>query len=232
MVTHHQGWILSTQQPVRLFTFGAYLVHVCAGHRVVAVTPGCYVWGMFCFVCHAKLSPLTRADARFCSGRCRVAAHRRQPPAHLRTLDRWVRHLDDKRPVTVTGEPASSTNPATWSTHAQAASSESGVGLGFVLNGDGVVCVDLDHCVSSGRLEPWAAQLLADCPATFIELSVSGTGLHVWGFGSVARGRRMRVGDGGVEVYGDKRYIAVTGRRWASAPATLADLSGWLPGLV
>lgn len=188
--------------------------------------------GMRCDVCQAKLGPLVRADARYCSSRCRVAAHRRQPPAQLRGLDRWIRFMPDKRPVTISGKAASSTNPVTWSTYDEAKSSDAGVGVGFVLNGDGIVCVDLDHCIDNGRLAPWAAELLDGCPSTFIEVSVSGTGLHVWGLAHVAKGRRISFEDGGIEVYGSKRYIAVTGRRWSTASARLADLSDWLPGLL
>jgi primase-polymerase (primpol)-like protein len=185
-----------------------------------------------CHTCHAKIGPLTRADARYCSARCRVAGHRAQPPRQLRQLDRWVRFDATKRPLQVNGTAASSTNPATWTSHAEAMASTAGVGAGFVLNGDGIVCVDLDHCVRGAQLEPWAAEILADCPATFIERSVSGAGLHVWGLGQVRRGRRVQIDDGGLELYGDKRYIAVTGRRWSTSPAGLADLSGWLPGLI
>lgn len=186
---------------------------------------------MRCEVCGDKLAVLARADARYCSPRCRVAAHRRQPPAALRQLDRWVRFSALKRPMTTSGGSATSTNPATWSSYAEAAASTAGVGAGFVLNGDGIVCVDIDHCVNAGRLAGWAADILAGCPATFTELSVSGTGLHVWGFGDVGRGSKVQVGDGGVEVYGTARYIAVTGRRWSTSPAKLADLTEWLAGV-
>ena len=187
---------------------------------------------MQCHGCQQQLGPLVRADARYCSSKCRVAAHRRQPPAELRALDRWVRFEKSKRPITVTGTAASSTNTSTWSTFDEAQGTTIGAGFGFVLNGDGIVCVDLDHCIEHGRLLPWAADLLATCPATFIELSVSGIGLHGWGRGDVTRGRKVTLEDGGgIEVYGTSRYIAVTGRRWSTSPARLGDLSEWLPGL-
>jgi primase-polymerase (primpol)-like protein len=184
---------------------------------------------MTCHTCNAHIGPLARADARYCSTRCRVAAHRRQPPAALRRLDRWVRFAPDKRPLRTNGAPASSTDQSTWSTYSDAKASAAGVGVGFVLNGDGIVCVDLDHCVTNGKLEPWATDILAGCPATFTELSVSGSGLHVWGLGDVTKGRKLPAPDGGgIEVYGTARYIAVTGRRWSTSPAGLADISGLL----
>lgn len=98
---------------------------------------------------------------------------------------------------------------------------------GFVLNGDGIVCLDLDHCLLDGELTGRAAEILARCPSTYVEVSLSGTGLHVWGRGEVPKGRRLR----GVEVYGTGRYIAVTGKRFGRCSSVLGDLSGvvaWL----
>jgi primase-polymerase (primpol)-like protein len=187
-----------------------------------------------CAWCHDDLGPLVRADSRFCSTRCRVAASRHRPPAELRARNRWVRFDATKRPLRVSGTLAASTKPSTWSTYGEAATSSVGVGVGFVLNGDGIVCVDIDHCVTGNRLASWAADLLEGCPATFMELSVSGTGLHVWGTApSVDRGRKIAVDDGQqFEIYGTSRYIAVTGRRWAQAPAGLADIDAWVSSLI
>ncbi|HEY9416869.1 MAG TPA: hypothetical protein VIQ30_19100 [Pseudonocardia sp.] len=128
-------------------------------------------------------------------------------------------------PLTVAGRAASSTNPATWSSYRAAVESTAGVGLGFVLNGDHVVCIDLDHCLTGGVLAPWAANLLEQIPGTYIEVSPSGKGLHVWALGDVGRGRRCPVAGGGlVEIYGRGRYITVTGNRYRSCPPRLAEL--------
>lgn len=126
---------------------------------------------------------------------------------------------------------ASSTQPFTWATYQAAVDSLHGVGLGFVLNGDGIVCIDLDGCIDGGgRLAPWAAEILAKCPPTFVEVSPSGRGLHLWGWGAVETGRVIRDGRK-VEVYGTGRYICVTGRRFRDAPTELGDLSGVLASL-
>jgi hypothetical protein len=180
-----------------------------------------------CDRCAERLGPLVRADARFCSTRCRVAAHRarRIVPAELRIRDRWVRYSARKVPLTVRGRAASSTDPSTWSTFDAAAESRVGVGVGFVLDGDGVVCIDLDQCLEGRRLAPWAQAILAALPRTYVEVSPSGTGLHVWGYGDVDRAVVVRRADGGgVELYATGRYITVTGDRWADAPLRFADL--------
>ncbi|MFF9171736.1 MULTISPECIES: DNA primase [unclassified Streptomyces] len=182
--------------------------------------------------------PITaRAHARFCSTRCRVASHRAAKadaiPDELKTRDRWVRHSASKVPLTTAGKAASSTDPRTWTTYGEASASTAGVGMGFVLDGDGVVCIDLDHTFDAdGSLKPWAEEILRDAGRTFVEVSMSGQGLHVWGFADVRQGRKLRRGDLAVEVYGTGRFLAVTGRRFNGAPLTLTDLSALVGRLV
>ncbi|CDR15073.1 predicted protein [Streptomyces iranensis] len=127
------------------------------------------------------------------------------------------------------GMAASSTDPRTWSTYKDATVSTAGVGLGFVLSDeDDIVCLDLDHSINTltGRLAPWAAAILRDAGTTYVEVSPSGDGLHIWGRANVRQGRRIRRPDGtAVEVYGTGRYIAMTRRRHGNSPSILADLS-------
>lgn len=182
-----------------------------------------------CDLCDGKLSPLARSDARFCSTRCRVAFHRAgRLPAELSEHPRWVRwrpvrRLDrvTKMPVTVSGRPASSTASSTWSTYAAARASKAGVGLGYVL-GDGIGCIDLDHVISDGQLDPAAAALIASWPATYTEVSPSGDGLHLWFLMDEAPGKVRTVNGVSVETYSRGRYMTVTGRRWPGTPFGLA----------
>lgn len=151
-------------------------------------------------------------------------------PEVVRGLDRWVRWNERKVPLRSDWRgAASSTDPDTWSTYRAASTSAAGVGLGFVLNGDGIVCVDLDNCLEGGHLTPDGKALLGGCPKTWIEVSPSGTGLHVWGFADV--GERGIGEPGRCEVYGWGRYITVTGKRWRSSKGDLADLNEWIATL-
>jgi primase-polymerase (primpol)-like protein len=170
-----------------------------------------------------------RRDARYCSSRCRVAAHRASdgPPAELTTRPRWVAHKQ-KAPRVPFGGFASSTDPTTWRDYATATSAVAAGprggnmdGVGFVLNGDGIACIDLDDCLDGDTLAPWAQEIVDRCPRTFIEVSPSGRGLHIWGYAEVGKGRRS----GGVEVYDRGRYICVTGRRFAGSSRRLSDIS-------
>lgn len=172
---------------------------------------------MRCAWCSSQFAG--RADARYCSGRCRVAAHRAQPPSELVALRRWIRH-EAKVPKRVYGGNASSTNPATWASYDSARGSSVGDGLGFVFAGDGIAGIDLDGCLSDSGLEPWAAEIVNACLGTYIEVSPSGRGLHIFGLGTVGAGRRL----GPIEVYDRARYFTVTMRRYRRAPLVLRDV--------
>jgi primase-polymerase (primpol)-like protein len=128
-----------------------------------------------------------------------------------------------RRPITATGAAASSTNPATWATYAAVRDAKAGHGVGFML-GEGIGCIDLDKCLTNGRLESWAQAIVDRCPATYIEVSPSGTGLHIFGYLTPAPGRGQRAGVR-IEVYSRDRFMTVTGRRWNGAPSTLADIT-------
>jgi len=149
----------------------------------------------------------------YCSTRCRVAAHRARDretiPAEMRQLDRWTRR-DGKRPITTTGAPASSTDPESWSTFAKVKRSTVGNGLGVMLGG-GLACYDFDHCLADGRLVgAEAAEVLRRLSSFYIEVSMSGDGLHAF----VRAPERPGTKRPGVEFYSRARFIAVTGRRW------------------
>lgn len=148
----------------------------------------------------------------------------------------WVRRTASKVPLAVGADkvtPASSTDPSTWATYATAKRSSAGTGLGFVLSSvDRFVCIDLDHALLDGELREWARDLVNRLPDTYIEVSPSGTGLHIWGYGTVGRGRRIRRGEAAVEVYDRSRYITVTRAPFKNAPSKLADLSKVIADLV
>lgn len=151
------------------------------------------------------------AHARFCSGKCRVAAHRATIPAALIRRDRWIRRDETKRPLTIDGNAASSTNEATWSSYAEAKNSRAGIGLGFVL-GDGIGCIDLDHVLLDGQPTDEAATFLEDYRGHHIEVSPSGDGLHIWGTADPGPGSKRIINGISVERYTTGRYITITGR--------------------
>lgn len=171
---------------------------------------------------------LYRADARTCSTRCRVRVHRAEAkaaghiPSELRNRPRWVRWEPVARngrtmklPRTVTGRMASTALPSTWATYAEATASTVGDGLGFMLNGDGLAVLDLDDCLTDGKPTAAARCVLAAFPTAWVEVSPSGTGLHIWGTAPAQPGRVWTTDDGlKVEFYTRGRYMTVTGRTY------------------
>jgi primase-polymerase (primpol)-like protein len=189
-----------------------------------------------CGHCGGDLPLLARSDAQYCSTRCRVAAHRARRgrvPDELRGAERWVRYSPTKVPLRAdSDDPASATDPTTWASHDVVLRSKVGAGPGFVLNGDGIVCLDLDGCLDErGVPVGWVLPILDALPPTWIEVSPSGRGLHVWGRGDVRRGWRRPFLGHQVEAYGTGRYITVTGRAFQGSPLVLADLSAVLADL-
>jgi hypothetical protein len=91
--------------------------------------------------------------------------------------------------------------------------------------GDGLSVVDLDDCFTSdGSLSAEASRLVEMAGDTYIEVSPSGRGLHIWLAGSCTRGRRIRINGQAVELYGTGRFMTVTRRAFRNAPARV--LSG------
>ena len=115
----------------------------------------------------------------------------------------------------VTGKFAESDNPETWAdfdTACKYARENGGVALAYALDGkDGIACIDLDHCVGEdGKRSALAEEVLAKCGKTYIESSVSGKGIHVFG---KTKGMDLRSfsKDGDMEFYQDSHFIAMTG---------------------
>lgn len=153
-------------------------------------------------------------------------------PDDMALADRWMRWKRvvrgdgaTKMPLALDGSPASSTDPATWAPLVNAESSDLGDGLGFAL-GDGFACVDLDHCYDArGYLSDWAKMLLAPVEGrTYVEISPSGDGLHIWGRAEARTGVRAR-GLVNAEAYSRGRYMTYTGHTFRKSPAKLADLT-------
>lgn len=181
----------------------------------------------------------TGRPKRFCSDRCRLVNHRRmvrakrgwKVPSELVEERRWVRRVG-KRPVTVDGGAASVTDPTTWATLGAVLGSSRGDGIGFVL-GAGLACVDLDGALDGeGNVTREAQRVLDLAPNTWVEVSPSGRGLHVWGFLPEGPGRVKSVGGQAVEIYSRARYMTVTGHPFEGSSMRLADLTDFVDMLI
>ena len=115
-----------------------------------------------------------------------------------------------------TGKFAESDNPKTWTDFDSAceyAKEHGGVALAYALDGkDGIACIDLDKCIigEDGKRTPLAEEVLSKCGKTYIEHSLSGKGLHIFGKTKGADLRSFSK-DGDMEYYQGGQFIAMTG---------------------
>lgn len=135
-------------------------------------------------------------------------------PAALRCLNQWVCvHHDRKIPMQAFGfAPASSTNPATWSSFDEAVLAVR-LGLydyiGFVFADNGIVGIDIDDgFMEDGNISPLATDIIQLCDS-YTELSKSGRGFHIFVKGDIPfKGKNNLAG---VEIYKDSRFFIMTG---------------------
>lgn len=105
-----------------------------------------------------------------------------------------------------------------------------GVGFFFTAN-DPFFFVDIDHC-RADEYSPWsetAYAVLSYFPGAAVEVSQSGTGLHIFGMGNApAHGcKNVQLG---IEFYTEQRFVALTGRDIIGDAGTNHD--EWLPNFV
>lgn len=168
-----------------------------------------------------RLLPRPPSEAR----KLEPSEWKKNVPAGMRVLHQWV-GWHRKAPVHAVSEvPARVNDPSCFSPWSDVAAfyerhqKDPRRGAGFIFTkGNGLVFIDFDHCLDEhGMLKAWAQPLVEPfIGETYVERSPSGRGLHVFLLGSLeARpgltGKRVKVGDGAVEVYHDRRHSTVTG---------------------
>lgn len=152
-------------------------------------------------------------------------------PQELIDRSRWLVWRGAKVPYCSTSPAmkASSTDPDTWSSfeQAQTAYEEGGFsGIGFALNNDGIVGVDLDKCVVNLKPEAAAIGILDELGCAYVEYSPSGNGLRAFGYGASIKGTRGKINGINVELYSGGRYLTVTGHVLRNGP--IDQLSGFV----
>lgn len=122
----------------------------------------------------------------------------------------------DKLPCDASGRVVSAHDAAHWMSAAGATSRAqqfgTGWGIGFVLTPDSKrFCLDIDNCLQpDGQWSPLALQLCGMFPGAAIEISASGTGLHVWGsYSGDMPAHACKNTALGIELYTDKRFVAL-----------------------
>lgn len=122
----------------------------------------------------------------------------------------------DKLPVSPhTGQVCTAHDPANWTTadHACAVASAWGQGYGVAFSfqeTDPFFFLDIDHAYDGQAWSPLAQRIAAMFPGAAMEISQSGTGMHIIGTGkSPAHGKKNAAL--GLEFYTELRFVALTG---------------------
>lgn len=162
-------------------------------------------------------------------------------PADLVAINRWVvwayepgtgiKPKKVPKCAAVLNSNASVIDPDTWTSfeQTQTAYEEGGFsGVGIVLNGDGLVGIDLDNCVIDGIPSEQAMSILDSIGCQYVELSPSGKGLRSFGFVDNPPLKRATGEFNGVnvELYARSRYLTVTGH--VLRAGRIAQLPGYV----
>ena len=90
-----------------------------------------------------------------------------------------------------------------------------GYGVGFVFTeADPFWFIDVDNCLDSvtGQWTPIVHELCATLPGAAVEISQSGRGLHLFGYGSAPKDRRKKDYTNQLfDLYTERRFVALTG---------------------
>jgi putative DNA primase/helicase len=132
----------------------------------------------------------------------------------LSSYPQWVAwESRGKRKVPIhpdTGRAVSAHDPEAWMTYPDALNVKSCAGIGFALTvRDPFGCIDLDNCRNphTGEVAEWAMEIV-EAYGSYVEVSPSGTGLHIWircePFENLPK-------TNGIEAYYSKRYMTYTG---------------------
>ena len=168
-------------------------------------------------------------------------------PMELKRTPRWVlwRLVEvgdegnkrwSKMPLQTSGQPASSTNPASWADYlsvqdAYQANPTRYDGVGFVFsNEDNLIGVDLDDCYDATlrSFNNAALQHIADQVTGYTEISPSGTGVKIFTRANLPASHVDHAI--GLEIYPQSRFFTVTGQHIDGAiPADEQDLTTIVP---
>lgn len=141
-------------------------------------------------------------------------------PDTLKNARKWILHNEKKLPFSgraFNNKIIDPTDAREWVSYPEALQKleyTDLAGLGFVLSDDdNIICIDLDGCIDeNGEINAFAGAIVDSFSDTYIEISRSGRGLHIFCFADIPQSFRN---DGvNIEVYKNKRYIAITGEPW------------------
>jgi hypothetical protein len=140
-------------------------------------------------------------------------------PQALKDRPYWSFWRERKIPTRVTEKgikKGSVIVPSDWLAFAEAFEryhAHDGWGVGTLLNGDGLISIDIDGCVHDGKPTRESVAVMRECGVGYVEFSPSGSGLHGYGLADLRGIKKTRFTLCGtkVEIYSHSRFMTVTG---------------------
>ncbi len=145
-------------------------------------------------------------------------------PSWVMWKPKWVEGKNGKEgkwtkvPYQVNGSKAASTRPAEWNDFKTVADKAAGTefGIGFMLGEvSGLIGIDFDKSLVNEDYLRWIGKF-----ASYTEISPSGNGYRVFGFGEIPDNFNR----GGVECYNSVRFLTVTGNILPDSPKTVRNI--------
>lgn len=120
---------------------------------------------------------------------------------------------NNKLPCNRDGRVVDCHDPQHWMSYEDAKSraDELKLKVGFVLTpADPFFCLDIDGCIENGQWSPLASELYYSLPGCYVEGSVSGKGVHIWGkLSAPLPPRKIKNTQLGIELYTESRFICL-----------------------
>jgi putative DNA primase/helicase len=144
-------------------------------------------------------------------------------PLLMRDAIQWATRRAKVPYISGSERKASSTDPKTWGTFDDArAAVEAGKADGLyyaLLEGSGIVGIDLDHCVEDSVIAPWA-MVYVRLFNSWTCISPSGTGIRIFIKATKPSTDCKR---GNTECYELERFLSVTDQRVPGTPDTIEE---------
>ncbi|MBP2659700.1 MAG: helicase [Firmicutes bacterium] len=151
-------------------------------------------------------------------------------PELLKTFPHWVCYTEDKIPIDPkTGRSAKANDAVTWADFdtAKRYAATNGLGIGFQFGTSerlsGIVGVDIDKCINpeTGQFSELAMEIIEMFPNCYVEISPSGTGIHILVGGRLPDNAWHKIKELGMETYDRYRYFTVTGNMLPGASCSV-----------
>lgn len=135
---------------------------------------------------------------------------------NLKSKNRWICHKGKVPKMPILTDQANcsgdyyETAGTTYEKAAEAKDKWGYDGLGILL-GQGLIGVDLDHCIKDSKLSDFAMEVIKQLDS-YTEISPSGKGVHILLYGNPGIDN---IRTKGIEIYTAKRYFTFTGKTYA-----------------